>query len=270
MKKIISAAALTAGFFLLAIAILGEIPGINGYENTPPRRWERFDPELVQRTHSMKDLIAEAKHRTPDYGTMGPEHKMIALYDVVTERFTHSSGATHTLFTNWILYLAGKMHSAIHQMWQPNDWVARGHSLICSQSSFLLMQMALAEGIRARHVGLLGHVVMEAWYDDDWHLFDPDAEVIARGKNGALLGVAQLSVDPEALRAAYPRYKGPTFESIYRARENTSFISYPIGAYFEWKSQVLSYVELGVNILQYAIPLLLIIVGLILRRKRKQ
>jgi hypothetical protein len=270
MKKITSTLVLAIGFFLLTIAVLGEIAGMNGYPNTPPRDWERFDPELARRTHSVNDLIAEAKRRNSGYESMDSENKMIALYEVVIDRFTHSSGAVHTPFTNWILYLGGKTHPAFQQMWQPNDWVARGYSLICSQSSFLLMQMALAEGIRARHVGLFGHVVMEAWYDDDWHLFDPDIEVIARGQNGTLLSVAQLAADPEALRAAYPPYKGSDFESIYRARESTSFVSYPIGSYFEWKSQVLSYVERAIDICQYAIPLMLIIAGLILQRKHQQ
>ena len=49
------------------------------------------------------------------------------------------------------------------------------------------MQLADKAGIRPRHVGLFGHVVMEAWYDGEWHMYDPDFEVIALDDSGSVL-----------------------------------------------------------------------------------
>jgi len=185
---------------------------------------------------------------------------MISLYEIVTDRFTHNEGARHTVFTNWLLFSLGKIVTPLGIIWSPDVFVSKGYSLICSQSSYLLMQLALKSGIRARHVGLNGHVVMEAWYDNDWHLFDPDAEVIPRDSTESVLSVEELSRNIDLLKKEYPRIKGD-YVNIITSREDNSFVSYPVGAYFEWKSQVLFYFEKIAQILKYLIPLLIVVFG---------
>ena len=90
------------------------------------------------------------------------------LFDTVTKRFNHGI-ARHTFSSNWLLCLAGKINPAFSAIRIPSVMVARGKTLICSQSSYLLLDIAIKNGIIVRHVGLYGHVVMEAWYEKDWH-----------------------------------------------------------------------------------------------------
>ncbi len=256
MNLTIKISLLMFGALLIGLSLIGDFTSVGGYANRKPRSWERFDEQLASRTHNITDLIVEAKKRSPDYGSLNDEQKMILLYEVVIDRFTHNAGARHTIFTNWLLYLAGKFASPLGVIWDPDLFVAKGQSLICSQSSYLLVQLALQNGIRARHVGLNGHVVMEAWYDNDWHLFDPDAEVVPKS-SGIILSVDRLAQNNELLTKLYPPIKGD-FIDIVSSREDNSFASHPIGTYFEWKSQVLFYFEKLAQILKYLIPLLMI------------
>ncbi len=253
------------GVTLLGMTLFGDMTPQGGYDGYPPRPWERFDESLVVRTHSIDDLIAEASRRKSKFESISDEQKMMVLFNVVIDRFTHNEGARHTLLTNWLLYFAGKIHPTLGIIMDPEIFVAKGYSLICSQSSFLLMHMALREGIKARHVGLNGHVLMEAWYDDDWHVFDPDAEVVPRDDDGLVLSVEDLSQNLEVLKRAYPPNKGD-FVHIISSREDNSFVSYPEGAYFEWKSQLLLHVEKAMQILKYVVSAFLVVCGLYIQR----
>ncbi len=85
--------------------------------------------------------------------------KMRILYDLIVNRFTHYE-AQHNLASNWILYAAGFVHPTFRHMWSPDRFVSQGYSLLCDQSSFLLLHLAMAHGIKARRVGLQGQVVM--------------------------------------------------------------------------------------------------------------
>lgn len=260
MKNALSKMLVVFGASLLFISIIGDFTSKGGYENDGPRTWERFDESLANKTHSIDDLISEAKRRQESWDTMSDEQKMISLYEIVTDRFTHNEGARHTVFTNWLLFSLGKIVTPLGIIWSPDVFVSKGYSLICSQSSYLLMQLALKSGIRARHVGLNGHVVMEAWYDNDWHLFDPDAEVIPRDSTESVLSVEELSRNIDLLKKEYPRIKGD-YVNIIASREDNSFVSYPVGAYFEWKSQVLFYFEKIAQVLKYLIPFLIVVFG---------
>jgi len=245
-------------------SIIGSFTTIGGYKSNEPRTWERFDRSLADRTHSIDDLILEAKRRKEDFVTLSDEQKMTLLYEVVIDRFTHNGGARHTIFTNWLLFIAGKFARPLGIIWDPEIFVSKGYSLICSQSSYLLMQLALENGIRARHVGLNGHVVMEAWYNNNWHLFDPDAEVVPKDETGNILGVDELSRNIVKLKKEYPPIKGDLV-TIFFSREDNSFVSYPVGAYFEWKSQALFHFEKLAQILKYLISLLIIAIGVYLQ-----
>ena len=257
---------LLVGIILEAIVLLGAFTAIGGYKSYQPRPWERFDPLWVAKIHSLQELLLEAEKRAGSFEKIDDERKMKALSDIVIERFTHGR-ANHTLFTNWILWLAGKINSTLGAIWDPEIMLAKGHSLYCSQSSYVLMQSALKAGIRARHVGLNGHVVMEAWYDDDWHMYDPDAEVIPQDANNRILSADELAKTPVILANAYSGIK-TKFISFIASRQDNTYVSYPVGAYFEWKSQVLLYVEKMMQVLKYLLPLLFIGFGLIPTQKK--
>lgn len=243
------------GAVLLLVAAAGHWTAMGKYESAPPRKWERFDPNSVGTVNSFPQLMETTKDQL---STNSREREIMdVLYNTVTERFTHKNAA-HTIFSNWLLYLAGKIHPAFSHIWDPNLLVGKGYSLFCDQSSYLLLSLALANGIKARHVGLDGHVVMEAWYDSDWHLYDPDLEVAPLDSAGQVLSVEKLALNQELLE----KYYGPHGAvHIVGSRENNTYMSFPEGSRFEWKSNVLVYFERVMEVLKFAFPMAFIVTG---------
>jgi hypothetical protein len=206
------------GSLLLGISFLGNWGDFGGYENRPKRDWERYDQALMERTPNMDALLIEAQQRSGLFNTLSRTEIMDALYGVIASRFTHGPGAHHNLFTNWILWMLGVFHPALGNMWDPDIYVRNGHSVNCGQASYALLELALKSGITARHVGLNGHVVMEAWYDNDWHLYDPDLEVVPRDSQGAVLSVEELAQDQEMLAASYTGVKKKQYRLLHHAK----------------------------------------------------
>ena len=70
----------------------------------------------------------------------------------------------------------------------------------------MLVTLARGYGIAARHLGLDGHVVMEAWYDGDWHMFDPTKDVVPVA-DGEVLSLEELAARPDLVRALYTIFR---------------------------------------------------------------
>lgn len=243
------------GAVLLLVAAAGHWTTVGNYESAPPRKWERFDPTLVGTLDSFPRLMEATKNQVSSNSS--EREIMDVLYNAVTERFTHKN-ATHNFFSNWLLYLAGTIHPALSSIYDPNLLVGKGYSLFCGQSSYVLLSLALANGIKARHVGLDGHVVMEAWYDSDWHLYDPDLEVVPLDSAGQVLSVEKLALNQELLEKYYAPHGAV---HIVGSRENNTYMSYPEGSRFEWKTNVLVYFERVMEVLKFAFPMAFIAAG---------
>ena len=169
----------------------------------------------------------------------------------------------HTLFTNWIMASLGVIRRDLTTMRVPDNILRFGSQAICSQAAYLLMTLARKAGLKARHVGLYGHVVMEAWYDGDWHMFDADQEIIPI-VDGEVLSVEELALNPAALKRYYG-YSDALVEVI-SSRQNHTYANHN-GAQFVWSAQVLMLLERGAFYLKFAIPILLILLGIILGRR---
>lgn len=255
------------GIGLLFITALGQWIGIGGYENVPARSWERFDPRLVEKTPSLDALYREAEARAAgSFSELLPDEVMKVLYKTVCDRFTHGDKARHTLFSNWIMWGLGKVSPGFSYIKDPNNLLRYGHSALCGQVSYVLLHLAEQAGIRARHVGLNGHVVMEAWYGGDWHLYDPDLEVVPVNKSGYVVSVEELSRNRGFIRDAYNGRGDDGYINkiiaIMASREDNTFVSYPVGSMFNWKAQVLLKIEQVAQVLKFIIPGLIILVGL--------
>lgn len=262
--KYLGVALSLVGAVLLLVAAAGHWTALGNYKSAPPRKWERFDPKLVGMLDSFPRLMEATKNQL----SMDSNEREImdVLYNTVTERFTHKD-ATHNFFSNWLLCLAGKIHPALSHIYDPNLLVSKGYSLICDQSSYVLLSLALANGIKARHVGLDGHVVMEAWYDSDWHLYDPDLEVVPLDSVGQILSVEKLALNQELLKKYYGLHGAV---DIVGSRENNTYMSYPEGSRFEWKTNVLVYFEKVMEALKFVFPMVFIVVGLWLANRSKR
>jgi hypothetical protein len=120
---------------------------------------------------------------------------MNALYFVTTERFVHGA-AEHTPFTNWVVWARGLARPHPVRLRDTNELLKRGHAALCGQVSQLLADTAREMGIEARLIQLEGHVVMEAFFDGDWHMYDANAEVGPRDWQDALPSADELIADP--------------------------------------------------------------------------
>ena len=191
---------LSIGFILLGalgllLSLLGEVSDLGKYTSSDPRSWESFDQKLVDNTpdyislqNKLDSLINQSINQS-----MSEQEKMFQAYDLVTHRFTHTDEAKYNLFSNWLLWLMGKVYTPFAYIRQPEVLVNLGHSSLCSEQAYLLQTLAESQGIRTRSVGLNGHVVMEAWYDNDWHLYDPDLEVVPLLDDGRVLSLDELA-----------------------------------------------------------------------------
>lgn len=265
MRSICARVMMLCGMAVLMVALAGQWSSLGNYESAPPRAWERYDPQLAARTPTYASLLEEAARRSgAPLSASAPAKTMQTLFDVVAERFTFKS-ADHNVFSNWLLWGLGQVHPAFNHIRSERTLVERGHSAFCSQASFLLMSLANDVGIRSRHVGLNGHVVMEAFYAGAWHLYDPDLEVIPTAADGSVVSVSALADDPALLERAYDGARQSVIPYI-RSIEDNTFVSYPAGSWFVWKSEVLSHVETVAEYAKFTLPVMLILFGLWLNR----
>ena len=251
------------GVTLLGVACLGQWTSFGDGVSDVKRDWEQFEPGLVTQVQDYAALVKAVDAQMAGQPQTDAA-KMKVMYDLIINRFTHDE-ALHSLGSNWILYLAGFVHPTFRHMWDPGRMVSQGYSLFCDQSSYLLLHLANAHGIKARHVGLQGHVVMEAWYDNDWHLYDPDLEVIPLNEAGEVLSLDELAQDETLLAKYYGKHPGG-MTGLIRNRANHLTMSTPEGARFEWKGNLLALVEKAAEVLKFGLPLLMIAGGVWLLR----
>jgi len=191
---------------------------------------------------------------------MTEQEKMLIIYNVVIKRFTHSDQAKHNLFSNWFLWGAGKLYSPFSYIRLPATLVEKGHSSLCSEQAYLLQTLAESVGVQTRSAGLFGHVVMEAWYDNDWHLYDPDLEVVPLLENKNVLSLDDLARSPDQIRYFYQGRGSKEYVDsivdIIASREDNSFVLY-------WMTQKhLAYrTEKIANALKWGFPVILMIMG---------
>ena len=271
LKKVLSSSLLILGVLGLSVSLLGEFTSLGDYKSSEPRNWEKFDPQLVIETpdldslhRKVNSLIKQSSNQAIKQSS--EQEKMLIIYDVVVKRFTHSDEAKHNLFSNWILWLLGEVSAPFSYIKQPEILVKKGHSALCSEQSYLLQTLAEKQNIRTRAVGLNGHVVMEAWYENDWHLYDSDLEVIPFVDGELILSLDELAKSPELVSEFY-KGRGTSeytqsIVDIIASREDNSFTSYPRLVLFEWKTNVLFYFEKLANILKWLMPGMFLFFGL--------
>ena len=232
LKKVLSSGLLILGVFGLSVSLLGEFTSLGDYKSSEPRNWEKFDPQLVIETPNLDSLHKKVnsliKQSSNQAKQSSEQEKMLIIYDVVVKRFTHSDQAKYNLFSNWIMWLTGKVYIPFSYIKQPEILVKKGHSGLCNEQAYLLQTLAEKQNIRTRAVGLNGHVVMEAWYENDWHLYDPDLEVIPFVDGELVLSLDELAKSPELVSEFY-KGRGPSeytksIVDIIASREDNSFI----------------------------------------------
>lgn len=256
---------LVLGLVLLVVAATGQWTSWGHGIADTKRDWEKYEPALAEKISTYADLQRVVAASLE--GVSGDAARVQAIYSVLVPRFNHDE-ARHTLASNWILYTAGFVHPTFRHMWSPGIMVDRSHSLLCDQVSYLMLDLVRQHGFRARHIGLQGHVVMEVWYDEGWHLYDPDLEVIPQDDSGRVLSLEELAQNEPLIARYYGAH--PLAPELMRARQNHLYMNTPEGARFDWKANILVVVEQVAEVLKFILPVLMMVAGglLLWRRKR--
>lgn len=256
MRLWLGRACLVLGALLLIISAIGLFQRPSE-RLQPTYSWDRLDLGLDRQTQDYDSLLRYARPRVA--GTN--EQKALEILDIVSRRFVHGL-SRENLFTAYPQQLGG---SSLKAAYSPDRILRLGNEGFCSQQSYILTRLANDLGLSARQVGLNGHVVAEVWYDDDWHMLDPDYELAIRGAHGQIASVAELERDRPRLVSAYGS-KAPAVIGFYQSRQDNA--SYPAGSYFVWKADVLLYVTQALQVFKWVFPLLLLAAGYWLLRGR--
>lgn len=184
-------------------------------------------------------------------------------FDIITvnkeifRSIAHSDKRKIQLYENWVLWLAGKFYEPLADTQMP-ERIVSGEGALCSEASAVFNSIAKLNGVKARFIGLDGHVVSEVQTDKGWRVVDPDYGVIypvsfqdLKKKQGASIIRNELkksNYDEEVIN-----WHIQTYQSSQQA-----FIS-PVDIAISPRLYV---VELASGWLKWIIPLMLLIYGL--------
>lgn len=256
--QLFSGSLIFLGLLGLLVSLLGEVTTLGEYKSLPPSTWEKFDQELVIETPNL--ILLEEKISSSLTHGLTEQEKMMEIYKLVIRRFTHGDQAKYNIFSNWLIWLIGELYTPASYIRNPDVLVEKGFSALCNEQSYLLQKMAEAQGIRTRKVGLNGHVVMEAWYDNDWHLFDPDLEVVPLLDDQQVLSLDDLARSPELIRRYYTDRGNKEYiqsiVDIISTREDNSFV-----LYWMIEKHIAYFFEKIANIMKWIFPLILLVTG---------
>ncbi|MDP8244431.1 MAG: hypothetical protein P9L94_10150 [Candidatus Hinthialibacter antarcticus] len=263
MKSAIVQTLFVVSILLLIFTILGDTTSLGRTGRVPIRNWEQYDVELIQQTPNLAALerYAAAQLNGTD------AQKIRQLYDIVCARFGHSEGARYNLFSNWILWGLGWLaepagaRGDIQAIRNVDSLLRLSDHGLCSQVNYMLVALTQRFGYPSRHVGLNGHVTMEIFHDGAWRMYDPDFEVMIEDENGNVLGVHELETRPDLVDEYFtPHGGGGAAVACFTTAVDNTFVSYPPGAWFSWKAQVMTFFEAACQWLKYLVPLVGILI----------
>lgn len=156
---------------------------------------------------------------------MTPEQKSVAIWKFLVDWRYH--------------YLPAEGGAEIHDPVKFFCVYGYGFCDDCAQNFVALCQVA---GIKTRPWGLGGHVVAEAFFDNGWHMFDPDHECYFRAADGHILGVEELAKDPSAILAKPTDptgYSSKSLAELYTTTQDNAVISANLPATFHRIAPVL-------------------------------
>lgn len=254
------------GDLLLVLVCVGHFTSLGRYPSYPAKGYDRLDPTLVENTRSLDTLYREAEARAgKPLNSIPPSEAMGFLFTVVCERFSHGENARHTFFTNWLMWCGSVVARPVMPDFAlvagPDRILKYGHSALCGQHSFVLVKLAQKAGILARHVGLNGHVVMEAWYDGAWHMYDTDYEVMGGESPDAVSSVSELARDVDRAIRLYEGRESAEKVRNFLDQSKLNLVSLPPWTPWHWKGNIMIPLESAAEVMKFAIPVLLSLVG---------
>lgn len=71
---------------------------------------------------------------------------------------------------------------------------------LCDDANSVLVNLATLAGMKARLIGLTGHVVAEIFFEEQWHFFDADGRVYFENGNGHIYSIHELASNKKLLQ----------------------------------------------------------------------
>ena len=138
-----------------------------------PRLAHKGDPDLT----SAASIVASITR-----GEMSDQQRALAIWEFLVDWRYHDYPAEE-----W-----GEIHDPVKLV---NVY---GYGF-CDDNAAAFCSLAREAGMKTRSYMLSGHVVAEAFYDDAWHMFDPDHQVFYRTQDGRIASVQELERHPELI-----------------------------------------------------------------------
>ncbi len=95
---------------------------------------------------------------------------------------------------------------------------------LCDDSARALAGLWQTAGLKSRSRGLGGHVVPEVYYDNEWHVYDPDHRVFYSKQDGTVAGIEYLADHPEIIENTKDPtgYNSKKMANLYATKENNN------------------------------------------------
>jgi hypothetical protein len=136
---------------------------------------EAFDRSLG-RLNSIASLNAYIDSCAASREVPAKSRKEVFLVNEIIERKFYHGYSHYTSEDNFLAYLAGKfVWNHLSAIVLPEDLV-KHEMAACSQQAIVMMEVLKQRGFNVRKLGLTGHYVLEVFYNDNWHMFDPNHE----------------------------------------------------------------------------------------------
>ena len=266
MRLLIGTLSLLIGITLLAINLYGLTQSLRPEGLAPDvLRFEENDLKLSQDDfrEQVKRLPSESKEEYANRLTKviadGMAHVHWEYYDpdLFHQRVP--------VWENYILYLAGALTSISeferYHFTIPEKSIERGIGL-CGDASMLLSELLNREGINNSIISIPGHVMVEANYGSQKQLLDPDFGVPLQ--NELIFYVS----NPDTLVREYENfgYYNNGELVIKREMREGNYQYWNGASHFVTKKY---YFERVSYILKWALPIILIVIGLLLRKYKK-
>lgn len=101
--------------------------------------------------------------------------EVFLVNDIIERKFYHGY-SNYTSNDNFLAYLAGKyVWDHLSAIVLPEDLV-KHEMAACSQQAIVMMEVLKQRGYQVRKLGLTGHYILEVFYNNKWHIFDPNHE----------------------------------------------------------------------------------------------
>ena len=263
------------GVFVFSLAALGEWTDF--FRPAPAQSYtgsDRLDANLVRAAHDLKSLLQSVRDESGGrFDQMAAPDKMRLLHDAVCRRFLHSVDAPYTMKSNWIYgilnHAVAPFTSWRQGYFDPDMLLRYSDRAVCSQQSYVLVCLARLANIESRHVALEGHVIMGAWYENNWHMYDPDLEATAAQDPNSDEGSRELSKHPERLEKIYKDKLRPEVLPAIFDRSKITIVAQPPGAYWHWKGYLSIRLEKFVYYLKFILPPLICLAGLLFIRSSR-